>query len=313
MDVKPTDWRMLVLISGLPYFAGKMETDFNELDSKNRYVHCDTYSSLWGRMKFFLLLPFAGAVISANGVSSNSRALNWALRWNKKLILYWQGTDVTIARDSQKDGTIDRRYIDKADHLVVAPWFVEELAEINVKAEYVPYSYVEHIGNDQRYTEFKVLAYLAKGAEGFYGWEYLRALALARPDLKITIVGSEGDGLDAPKNVEILGWVSAEKMLELFRSHAAMVRLTEHDGKSFSVAQALATGCEVIWTYDYPPSHQLQRDSAALLEKIQTLEQEVQKRGMQPNAVNIAHSQRSYERKKVLATLVGKIQNILNG
>lgn len=304
---------MLVLISGLPYFAGKMETDFNELDSTNRYIHCDTYSSLWGRIKFFLLLPFAGAVISVNGVSSNSRALNWALRWNKKLILYWQGTDVIIALKDQKNGTIDRRYIDCAAHIVVAPWFVEELKEINVASEYVPFSYVDSIGNDQAYEEFRVLTYLAKGVEEFYGWEYIRSLALARPDLKITVVGSECEGLDVPENIDLLGWVNSEKMLELFRSHAVMVRLTEHDGKSFSVAQALASGCEVIWTYNYPPAHQLERNSLALQEKIQSLEQEVKKRGMRPNSDNIAHSQQSYVRKKVLTTLVGKIQSILNG
>lgn len=302
---------MLVLINGLPYFAQRMEKDFNEYDPKNRYVYCNTYYSKWGRLKFFFLLPFARGVISLNGVSENSRALNWVLSWKKRLILYWQGTDVDIANKRFDEGTMNRKYVDQAKHLVVAPWFVEELTHCKVKAEYVPYAHVDKIGNDGRYDAFRVLTYLAKGAEDFYGWQPVKEFAAARPDIPITVVGSEGLGLEQFPNVEFLGWVSDEEMLQLFRTHAVYVRLTEHDGKSFAVAQALSAGCEVIWTYKYFQCHTLQRDGAQLIDKMDELKHLVEERNLRPNAENIAHSIRSYERSLVLSRLVAKIKELL--
>jgi len=304
---------MLLLINGIPYFAEKMATDFSELDPNNRYVYCNTYESIWGKLKFFVLLPFARGVISANGVSDRSRAYDWVLLWKKKLVLYWQGTDVQIAVNHAKAGTIDRRYIDMAGNIGVAPWFVEELKEANVDVKYVPYGYVKHIGNESIYSEFAVLTYIATGAEDFYGWQYIRALALARPDLKITVVGSNGDGLDVPANVDMLGWVDAQKMLDLFRSHAVFVRLTEHDGKAFTVAQALAAGCEVIWTYTYKHCHTIKRVDQEFIDCITTLEIEVKERGMRPNAKYIEHSLTAYDREKVVGNLLTNIHQIVNG
>lgn len=302
---------MLILINGIPYFAERMEKDFSEYDRKSRYVFCDTYRSRWGRIKFFLLTPFAGGIVSANGVSDYSKALEWALFWKKKMLMYWQGTDVSIATEHYKAGTMDRRYIEAARHLVVAPWFVEELKEIDIEAEYVPYANVDHIGNDQSYDTFRVLTYLAEGVEDFYGWQPIRALAEARPDLPITVVGSLGKGLGDYPNIQFLGWVSAEEMLNLFRSHAVYVRLTEHDGKSFAVAQALSAGCEVIWTYKYFCCHLLPRDGALLIEKMNELEAQVKARNLRPNEENIAHSHNSYARSIVLKRLVAKIKELL--
>ena len=302
---------MLILINGIPYFAERMETDFSEYDSKNRYVFCNTYTSLIGRLKFFLLVPFAGGIISANGVSDRSRALDWALLWKKKMIFYWQGTDVSLATERHQVGTINRRYINFAHHIVVAPWFVKELGEIDIKAEYVPYANVKHIGNDSGYDTFRVLTYLAKGAEDFYGWPPIRELAEARPDIPITVVGSEGDGMEKFSNVTFMGWVDADKMLHLFKSHAVYVRLTAHDGKSFAVAQALSAGCEVIWTYEYYQCYHLSRNGSQLIQKIDELEMAVRNRGLKPNQENIAHSKKSYERSIVLSNLVDKINELL--
>ncbi len=304
---------MLVLVNGIPYFAEKMKHDFNEFDAGNRYVFCDTYYSRWARLRFLLLLPFAGAVISVNGVSDRSGSMDWVLRLKKKLIMFWQGTDVQMAVDRTNDDTIFRDYIDYAAHLVVAPWFVEELGQINVKAEYAPYAYVEAFGNDGVYEDVRILTYLAEDAELFYGWEFIREMALKRPDIGVTVVGSKGTGLDAPENVTFKGWVSAETMSDLFRTHAIFVRLTEHDGKAFTVAQALAAGCEVIWTYPFDQCYQLKRESGLLEEKVSELEKEIKARDMHPNVENIRFVEESFQRKGVLTSLLKQINARLNG
>lgn len=304
---------MLVLVNGIPYFAERMSDDFNEFDKGNRYVYCNTYYSRWAQLKYLFLLPFAGAVISVNGVAERSKSLDWALKLKKKLLLYWQGTDVQTAVNLTRSGKIYRAYIDYAAHLGVAPWFVDELGSIGVKVTYAPYAHVEVIGNDKVYSDVRILSYLAKNAEKFYGWEYIRAIALKRPDIGITIVGSQGEGLDAPENVTFKGWVSAEEMNELFRSHAIFARMTEHDGKALTVAQALSAGSEVIWTYPFEHCYHVNHDVDQFIETIESLDRKIRERGLRPNQENLAFARGAFERNAVLSSLVKEIKQILDG
>ena len=120
---------MRILSNGLPFFSRKLAKDLNAFDEENSYVFYDTYYSKWEQFKFLLALPFAGAVLSSNGVSDKSKSLDLALFFRKKLLMQWHGTDVQLAVERQKNNTINRKYIDAAQHIVSAPWFVDELKD----------------------------------------------------------------------------------------------------------------------------------------------------------------------------------------
>jgi len=145
---------MLVLINGLPHFSKKIAKDLNEFDSDNKYVFYNTYESKWAQLKFIIALPFCGAVISFNGASDQSSSLDWVIKFKKKLIMQWHGTDVKLAVERKTSNTINRKYIDYAKHLASAPWFIDELKEIIPAITYSPFGYVESAGNDGKYERF---------------------------------------------------------------------------------------------------------------------------------------------------------------
>ena len=98
--------RKIIIIVGLPLFAKKMAKDLGETDRSKIFLACDTYYSLKDKILFFFILPFSSMVISFNGVSDKSGTLEWVLRWKKKLIFQWMGTDALLAMERFKNGYI---------------------------------------------------------------------------------------------------------------------------------------------------------------------------------------------------------------
>ncbi len=302
---------MRVLINGLPYFGKRIAKELNEFDSENRYIFLDTYYSSWDKIRFRLLLPFCSAVFSFNGVSDRSGSLELAHKKGKKLLMQWHGTDVSLAIERYKNGTIYQKYIDNASHLFSAPWFQEELKEIVPNGIYAPFSYVNIVGNQGQYESISVLSYLANGRESYYGWNELRNVAIKYPEISFTIVGTDGEGLSAPENVKFLGWVSDDEMTKLYCEHPIFVRLCEHDGKAFSVSRALAAGAEVIWNYKLDNVRTIDRNENELANAILNAAQSVKSRGMQPNLDAIQYAMENLTKETVMREYAKLIQSEL--
>ncbi|MBT4775634.1 MAG: glycosyltransferase [Crocinitomicaceae bacterium] len=303
---------MLVLVNGLPFFSKRIVADLNTFDSQNKYVFFNTYYSRWEQIKFLICLPFCSAVISFNGVSDNSNSLNWVLRLKKTLVMQWHGTDVSLAVGREKSNQLNRKYINHAKHLASAPWFAKELENVVSHVLYAPFGYIEQVGNTEDYHQIEVLTYLGEGNERFYGWEELRHVAKEIPALKITVIGSRGDGLEQFSNVSFLGWIAEEEVIDRMKKAAIFVRMTEHDGKAISVSQALSVGSEVIWSYAYDCCHQVARDGNSLLDKIVELSLLIEKRGMKPNKENMSFAQQHLLKDKVMTNYVSKLKRHLN-
>jgi len=302
---------MLILINGLPHFSRIMADDLNEFDAANKYVFLNTYESKWSQILFLLLLPFCGAVISFNGVTDKSKSLDWVLRFKKKLIMQWQGTDVSIASIRQKNGKINRKYIDYSTHFISSSWFKDELIGVCDTSVYAPFSYVKEVGNDSNYKNVSIFSYIAKGREEFYGWKELIETATVHPELNIRIAGTDGEGLIFPKNVTCLGWISETDFQKELKKNAIFVRLTEHDGKSLSVAQALARGCEVIWTYEFDCCHTIQKETNSLNEKIDELVERIKNRNLLPNYENIEFTENNLQRKPVMSNYCSTLKKYI--
>lgn len=304
---------MFILVNGMPYFGKRMVDDLNEFDGNNRYLFLNTYTSKWHKFLFILLLPFCDAILSVNGVSQRSGSLDRVIKRKKRLYMQWHGTDVLLAKKRYEEGTIHRDYIDHAKHIFSAPWFIEELENIVEHGEYIPISYISQIGNEDKYENISILTYIPKGKEKFYGWDLIRQLALAKPDLTITVMGSTGDGLGTYKNVNFIGWVNSEQVNELMTTHSIFVRLTEHDGKSVSVSEALGKGAEVIWNYPLPGCHCIELNAVQLIQEVTLINQQIEKRGMTPNAENIEYAKEHLSRTKVMSHFANSFQRLING
>lgn len=264
------------LILGIPYFGEKLAAELSELGWDARYLpHPGRSVKGW--------LKVAGAVLRADVlylVSSRidrGSAQDWMFRLRRKpVVIHWVGTDVKLARDVHRKGRVSVRIAEKANHWCDAPWLVEELRTIGVSSEYVPLPIKLHEGRSPALpSEFGVLLYCPRepAYREVFDLQTMLRLPAAFPDVRFTMVASPAESLPGPlpANLEALAWV--DEMEPLYRATTVLVRLTNHDGQSFMVAEALSRGRYVIWTHPMPGCIQAQgfdevRDALrALLEK----------------------------------------------
>ena len=299
-----------ILITGLPIFAKKMRDDLASFDSGNRYVVLNTYYSKWDKIRFLCWLPFASLVISFNGVSDRSQSLDWVVRFRKKLILQWMGTDALLAMERQKKGIIFRKYIDYATHFVDSPWQQEEVKSLGVDIHIVPFKYGREIDPVKKYQSIHVLTYVANSRKVFYGWESIKVAAQAFPEIEFRVVGMETDEAPFPSNIRLMGWLDAQNMAEELRNAPIFLRMTEHDGFSVSVIEALSVGAEVVWTHPSECIHYVRNDEEmnhTLAEVIKLIEA----RNGIPNNETIEFCNETYNRHHLMVTYLDELQKIL--
>ncbi len=245
---------MRVLIVGLPLFAKRLQKDLSEFDPENRYYCLDTYYSKIDRLKALLLIPRVDVVYSINGTLGSSRVFDLAFRKKKKVMMTWVGTDVTKSKQLK---TVNQTFLNEAEHYCEVNWIQEELKEMNVDAEILNFfnfsddKNSDVVENDQ----LQVLTYISKNREDYYGWKEIIGAAADHPEVSVTVVGTDGEGMgDIPSNVKCLGWV--EDMDTLFKKAHCTIRFVEHDGLSGFVLESLYRGKQVL--YSEPLQHCLQ-------------------------------------------------------
>lgn len=238
---------MKILFTGLPYFGKQLVAELNNIDSKNQYVFCDTYYSKKDKIRFLWHLWSSKKVISFNGVTSKSRALNWALRFNKRIIMQWHGSDVLTAKANISSGVFTRKYVDCAKSFTDAVWLKTELKEFDIQTEILHFKHVLTTHDLSPFKTSNVLTYLAQGNESFYGLDHLLKLADDFTETDFHVVGSNGKSLEQKKNIVYHGWISENEFKTRLDECAVFMRFTSHDGYSLSVLRAIANGNYVIW------------------------------------------------------------------
>jgi len=243
---------MKVVFTGLSYFTSKFVKELKEFDTSNKYVFCNTYTSKLDQIKFGLHLLNADLVISFNGVTSESGALNLALKLKKKIMLQWQGTDVLSVKRNLKSGAFTDKYIKNSKSFTDAKWLQEELSEYAISSDILHFKHLEIKKGHSKFNSLQVLIYVATDKEKFYGLHEVLILAKKFPEVIFNVIGTKGVGFDAAENVKYLGWVNSKKVKTLMDECPIVVRLTEHDGYSLSVLEALANGNYVLWNNPHP-------------------------------------------------------------
>ncbi len=294
---------MLILVNGLPLFAKQIVEDMNAFQSEHRFVFCNTYYKRLDKLKFFLLMPFASMCISVNGVTDDSAALNWVIQLRKKLILLWSGTDVLLALERNSKQTMSRKYIDYALNATDSALLSSELDQLQIPhvITYFKWLPLESL-QKQTYNRIRVLSYVAKGKEDFYGWQTIRQAAIDNPLLDFVLVGTDGKDLSLPHNVTCLGWIDKTKLTQLYKECAIFLRLPKHDGFSLSVLEAIAYGAEVIWTTPMPSYVERWTEGQSINQIIDKLVSQIEARKMTSN----------FERQKALVKQFSR-ENILSG
>lgn len=184
----------------------------------------------------------------------------------KPIVIHWIGTDVWRVINPQ---VLDlkmrvKRYLSltlfkiyrRCYHIACAPWLKEELELVGIEAKFIPVVSPMIKEDTPIYplpNTLIVLSYIPLGREDFYGEEKLLQIARQNPDIKFIVVANSPDR--KPKdldNCEYLGWVSRDKMEELYKKAFCVMRLTKHDGLLGLGIEALLRGRYLIFTYDHP-------------------------------------------------------------
>ena len=233
-----------VLIMGYPYFVNRLR----ELGQDAEYQLVPLPRTRFGR---YLALLRADLIYLIGGDLRRNRFFDIAFLLRKHLIVHWVGSDILEMKDwRDQRHRFAPRMVKKAEHWAEVDWTAAELAELGIQARIVPLT--PAVFPEDTYeipSKFVVLTYLPPGKEEFYGEKEIIKLAQHFPEIVfLAAAASSAEPRPGwPSNLIPIGWVN--NMAELYREVIVLVRLTQHDGLSFMVLEALAQARFVVWSY----------------------------------------------------------------
>jgi len=239
---------MNIAIIGNSYFGPILTKQLSDFDKKNSYKFYNTNEKLIDKIKFAINIPFIDIVYSISASISGGGALNLALKFNKKIVQHFIGSDVLSAQNDFKHKRINKELIRNSEYLCEAEWIKDELKELNIYAKIVPYKAHEEFLIPKKFGNFSVLTYLGKDKEEYYGINDFIKLAIDFPQIKFKIAGIVRYK-DLPQNIKCLGWVDLNEEMQ---KSTVYIRNAKHDGLAFSVIEALALGRYVARNYNFP-------------------------------------------------------------
>jgi glycosyltransferase involved in cell wall biosynthesis len=246
-----------------------------------------------------------------NGVTDNSGSLNLVLKRKKKLILQWMGTDALLAMERFENKSINRKYIDYGYNFVDSKWLMEEVKSLGVAVEYLHFKSVTVVPNNKIYDKISVTSYVAENRQAFYGMKQIAEIAKEFPEIEFNLYGLTHSEFPTTPNVHFNGWVSPEKFAERLKTSAIFLRLTEHDGFSVSVIEALGYGCEVIWSLPSEFTY-LATNTTEAIAKMHFLISKIEKEGMKPNQEMIAIVKSTFNPETLSKNYIQKLKEIVS-
>ena len=239
-----------IVIGGLPYFGRMLAELLDGGDWECRYLP-SAGRRPGGWATTLAEIARADLIYLVGGQVERWSRPDWLLRCGRRrVVMHWVGTDVSCALDAARRRRLSRRLVRGPQHWAEVPWTAAELRPLGLDCEIVPLA-------PARLSqvlpplppEFSVLTYLPDARPDFYGRPVVLRLAAAFPKVRFLVTGSEGNGWQAPQNMEFLGW--QHEMAPVYARGSVLLRLPEHDGLSFMVLEALAAGRHVIWNHPF--------------------------------------------------------------
>lgn len=192
-----------------------------------------------------------------------------------RTVFYWIGTDVMDALNDAR-GSRHTRFFRKSiadTHIAGAPWLVDELDSIGIKARtvLVPGPLPEVAEVRPMPVRFNVLSYVPETRHAFYGSDVIYNLAVDFPAIDFNIIGGRGDWCPEPRpNLHFHGYVNDTG--PYYSGASLVLRLVPHDGMGGTVIEALIHARHVLFTYKVPHTHHVSlSDYSALVTTISNL------------------------------------------
>lgn len=219
-----------------------------ELDNKD--------SGFLGKTETFLKLCKSDMVYCVGGVDIDELIFfRFAKFLKKRIVVHWIGTDVLeyTKRYQENKKIINKNCI----NLVVSNHLQEELKNIKIESVVVPVFppdfFCEIIPAPEKHS---VLSYIPEFREDFYGISLVKKIAEHFKNVDFYIVANEGKN-DTEKlpNMHYKGYLNATELRNLYAKCSVLFRFPEHDGLPVMMLEALGTGREVVYCYNFPYVH----------------------------------------------------------
>ncbi|PTO78183.1 glycosyltransferase [Vibrio splendidus] len=177
----------------------------------------------------------------------------------RKAHLEWIGSDV-LSLKNRKSKHLVWLINNFAESYCECDWIQKELREYGVNASLGPYiTFSSHLINHltKNKTNFAsnklvCVTYATKGKEKLYGLTHVLDAAKQCDFIELNVVGHDGEGVSSAGNVTFHGWVNKDELNEIYSTSEVFIRMTDHDGLSYSVLEALAGGMQCVFSYKYP-------------------------------------------------------------
>ncbi|GLI36674.1 hypothetical protein KI811_13995 [Geobacter hydrogenophilus] len=257
---------MNVIITGLPFFANKIANGLSKFNHQDHYKFVNIDGSLVDKFNYIANLVKADLLYIIGGDNKFGFTLFFAFLLRKRIVMHWVGTDVLVARENFQAGKSSQFLVKYSRHLCEAGWIQQELREIGIDAKVAQIACIELAPESELSfpNEFSILTYIGRGREDFYGMKKIIEIARTFPDIAIRVIGIDSywSEEELPANIQLVGWVDDTR--EEFLRCVVYLRLTEHDGLSFSVLEALSFGRYVGYSYEVEGVRQV-TDHASLV------------------------------------------------
>lgn len=298
-----------VAIGGLPYF-GRMLAELLSGDGWDCRYNTSPSRSPEDWLATAAAIARADLVYLIGGQIQRWSRPDWLLRAYKgPVVMHWVGTDVSYAVAAKQSGTASAELLRRPIHWSEVDWTAEELAGVGIRSEIVPLtSTCLPLVPPPLPERFVVLAYLPDSRPEFYGRAGVLGLARSFPEVPFLVVGTDGPDCEGLGNLEFLGWQS--DMTSVYARSTALLRLTKHDGLSFMVLEALASGRYVIWNrpFDGVLTALHDGDAKGRLEDLLSLH----RRGeLQLNHAGIRLVDSEYAPERIRMQILGRFAEIL--
>ncbi len=305
-----------VLVTGSPYWA-KVAADLARLAGRGADVWDTNPSAVpavlrWCRPLRWVWHLYRGRFRHAKAVHAVDgrypRNVLRAVRFRgKRVVLHWIGTDAMELSGKVAAGKPMPAYLKKEidAHLADSPEIRAELAELGIEATVVRLLPPGVEADVMPLPEAPAaLSYWRDSRWEFYGGGEVAELARRFPKTLFFIAGAEGQGFpDPPGNMVFLGEV--DDMEGFYRQGTALVRFVEHDSLSAMVLEALARGRYVVYSRDFPCTHQANgaEEAAGYLEEVL--------RATEPNRAGAQYVREHYSRRHEAERLNGVYRELL--
>jgi glycosyltransferase involved in cell wall biosynthesis len=162
-------------------------------------------------------------------------------------------------------------------NLAVADWLVSELKSQGISASCFPISTLDtetlKAPNEIEDKDIDFLSYIPKTSFAFYGGDHILRLSRELPQYTFAVIMPDITDCNAlPRatfgNLRFYPRLTFEEMQNMYLRSKCFNRLTEHDGLSLSVLEALYFKLQVVWTYDFPYVIRVQRSDINELKNV---------------------------------------------